>query len=779
MPRARILSTLVLAAGCAISAPQLWANTGAAAAIVDDDPAPADLAKLADTLKDSFVRVEWTGQYDKGEAPSSSWSAWRGGTRSGESSRQSESWEQLIRDERPLERSGMVLSPTRVLTADLLLHPRFIRSIAVRHGSQVVDAKVVAHVERQNAVILELAQPLTGAKSLSFDKAKPGPYYLVQHAPREDGWLIAVGAAPGRVSVTSTERRYISGPMEALLVDRQGTPVGASMIGELAADDSWKGSPADWPSIAAADMTKQLAALESTAGAAVPRIALTFRSPRGKGDGHSGRWSMGQDADVHAEITEWNGSGVLLDPSTVLILAALPPKVTARLEGVKVIFADGTQRTATFAGSLRDYGAFLAKLDKPAPSAPKLDADPIQSHRDTLLFKAEIAVQGETRTAYYTHERISAFEPGWRRQLMPQIAPSREGFRGYQGGPDSLNFIFDAKGELIAIPIARRQRVQQAERSWDSGATPMMTPIAYVTKAIGTGSGALDPDNAPLSEAEENRLAWLGVEMQAMDEELARINNVSDQTSGGQTGAIVSFVYPNSPASKAGIEAGDILLRLHIEGQPRPLEIQLEADRFGGMFQQFFSMLDQIPEEYLDQIPSPWGSAENIVTRSLTDVGFGTPYRIEYVRNGTLMNVELKVEQGPAHYGGAPRFKSESAGLTVRDITYEVRRFFQLKPEDPGVIISKVERGGKSAVAGLKPYEIVTSVNDTPIKTIADFENAIKPGGELRLSVKRMTEGRLVKLRLDAPAAPAGEPAKPAEPQPAPAGAKDDNKPGQ
>jgi hypothetical protein len=35
------------------------------------------------------------------------------------------------------------------------------------------------------------------------------------------------------------------------------------------------------------------------------------------------------------------------------------------------------------------------------------------------------------------------------------------------------------------------------------------------------------------------------------------------------------------------------------------------------------------------------------------------------------------------------------------------------------------------------------------VKSAADFEKAIAEGGEYRLNVKRMTTGRIVKIRLD------------------------------
>ena len=66
----------------------------------------------------------------------------------------------------------------------------------------------------------------------------------------------------------------------------------------------------------------------------------------------------------------------------------------------------------------------------------------------------------------------------------------------------------------------------------------------------------IDPSNVPLTEQEESRLAWVGVELQPLNKELARANNVSKLTRDGQIGALVSYVYPGSPAEKAGVEVG-------------------------------------------------------------------------------------------------------------------------------------------------------------------------------------------------------------------------------
>ncbi|MCK4624001.1 MAG: PDZ domain-containing protein, partial [Phycisphaerae bacterium] len=260
----------------------------------------------------------------------------------------------------------------------------------------------------------------------------------------------------------------------------------------------------------------------------------------------------------------------------------------------------------------------------------------------------------------------------------------------------------------------------------------------------------IDKANIPLTEEEESRLAWMGVELQGLNKELARINNVSDLTNDGATGALVSYVYPGSPADKAGIEVGLVMLRIHAEDQPKPIEVRVESYGFAGRAFPW-DRLDTVPEQYYDRIPRPWPSRENTVTRALTDLGFGKKYYVEFFSDGKIVKKDFKVIVSPPHYDTAKRHKSKPLGLTVRNLTYELQRYFQKKPGDPGVIISKIEPGSKASVSGLKPYEIITHVNGKEVADVKEFGKLIKDQAELQLLVKRMTRGRTVKIKLPPP----------------------------
>lgn len=735
------------------------------------DPAPppktpAEVAAMAEKLGASLVRVEVTPKYDKGESPGDDrYSAWRMYSSRADDDLDSgawENWERLVQEDRPAERGGFLIAPDRVFTVDPGLHPRFIKGIRVRFGEQTVAAHPVAWPARGAGVVLQLDQPLTDAKPLMFDPTKAGPYLGVSYAKRGGEWVTRVAGLPSGVALTSDGRRFTPGSGSFVVIDRDGNPVTLTGTGDFPVDGSWKQLPSGWNMVNQSQMDDALAALEADAAKNLLRVTLNFRSPRNAGEHSMDPYGYG--GAQQAEITEWNGLGLIVDDKTALVFANLKPKVTARLERVRLFSADGKEIKAVFGATLKDWGAFTVKLETPVSTPVRFSSESVLSQRGRLLLEAAATVRGETRTVYFSHTRFDAYFTGWKGEVFP--AAALETVAPGSGETAYSSFTYGMDGSLIAVPIEQREQVTTQDRySSYSGRTHAM-PVALLNRVLHEGAGAIDAENRPLSEEEENRLAWLGVEMQGMDPDLARANNVMEQTNGGESGGIVTYIYPDSPATKAGIKSGDIILRLHVEGHPKPLEVSIHESPMYGMMDQFWAALDRVPEEYLDRIPKPWGSAETALTRALTDIGFGTPFVADVWRDGKVMKVPMTITQGPPTYDAAAQYKSESAGLTVKNLTYEVRRYLQLKPDDPGVIIARVERGGKASIAGLKPFETIRSINDQPVMNVKDFERLIAQGGELKLAVKRMTQGRTVKITLDP--AKAGKGDKEATTSPAP-----------
>ena len=700
----------------------LLALAWAGGARADDEPRPPeqDMAVI-DRLMTSFVCVEYTLQYDKGEPPvvvhapaGDGCCGWGSG-------------EMYVREERPLEASGIVLSDDSVLTRDLMIEPRFVKETAVRLGDDSVSADIAGYARREAAVFLKLSRPLEHAQPATFDATAAGPYFCADRYIENAVWTTTMGAWTLEAKMDEQGGRRFEPTGTGLIVNGDGVPAGVAMGAPQPTPDAWRGTPADWPMLTAREMESILARLDAAAAQALLRTRLHFRSPKAS---ERDDWRASEEE----RATELHVVSLLLDEEHILVLASLPPKATARLTGIAVHCADGTTAEAQFARSLKDYGAFTATLAAPRRGALLWSARHVRDMRHTLLLRCEMRIQGDGHVMHWNRCRPDRHELGWRRQTYPVFRDQRENI-----------FLFEPDGRLAAIPLTRREDVAARDRWYSDDA--LMISVTDLGFLRGDLAAFSDPNNVPLPEESESRIAWLGLELQALNAELARASGISALTNDGEFGALVSFVYPDSPAAAQGIRQGDVLLRIHAPDRPRPYDVSVEEEwsGYGGFG---WDGMDDVPVEYMLDMPPPWPSRDNVFTRTLTEIGLGAECAAEFLREGETRQAPFVVTAAPPHYDAAPRRRSDALDLTVRDLTYEVRRHYQKAPSDPGVIVSRVEPGGKAAVAGIRPYEIITHVGETPLYGVEDFERLAGEGPEVQFSVQRMTRSRQVRIAL-------------------------------
>lgn len=709
-------------------------------------PAAASSASdPAERLRPSLVRVEYTLKYDAGQPPQTpGWaercpSCGRYHVQPGS---------EYVDDERPMEAPGYLVSPTRVVTGDLFLQSRFIDSIQVRFGDRVVSARPVAHAIDHYAMMLELDEPIPDTRPLSFAADSEGPYRTAHWQLSDARWSVELRPLSLEAAVTSADgaERFVPVPSRGLVIDGDSAPVGMVMNQTLPADGSWRGSPEKWEWIERADLEGLYQTVDAAAALTLPRVELGFR----RGRASPSLDMFGDDSDDENSITERHALGVLVDEDTMLVLTSLNARVTARMERLTVHMPDGERLSAQFVGSLRDYGAIVIRLDEPQSRPMTLDRQPIQRLGQQLLIAGEIELHGRNRVSRFGHTRIAGFDHGWRRNVYPDVA----------GDTENL-FLFDTEGALVAMPILRRKPATESNRYYSED--PTLTATGQIASLFDDLGSHLDPSNVPQSEEEELRLAWLGVEMQALDEELARMYNVSELTDDGMSGALISYVYDGSPAAEAGLRQGDLLLRIHTDRRPRPIDVTADEDPF-AMWGGFpWDQYDELPEDYFEMMPPPWPGAVNSVNQALTEIGFGNHVRLEIHRDNESRMLDLTVVQGPPHHLAAARHEDKATGLTLSDLTYEVRRYFQKGDGDPGLVVSGIEMGSRASVAGLKPFEIVTHINDEPLHSVGDLKRLLEQHTDLRLNVERMHRTRIVRItrpaddRIDEPAEDAPE----------------------
>ena len=693
-----------------------------------DNPPRLTAERLAD-VEAALVRVELELQYADGEAP-------YGVLDQDPGSRQQplHRLADVVLEERPLETTGFLVAPDLVVAMDPTVHPRFIRTIRVRHGDAGTTATVTAYGTDRWVVWLRLDQPIPGTRPLTFTRGVAAQ--VVTSYRFEGGMLTDVLPFPGRLQRIEGGALFRVAENQGIAIDREGRPLGLVLSRRLPLDDGWQGSPEAWPRIGAEGHATHLATLRSQVRQRMPRVRLSFRSPRNP-QGPQDRFRFGDSPDGEEEVpTELDVAGILVAERRVVIPTRLRPRTTARLERITVHVPGREPIPARFEASFRDLGALVAVLDEDAGPVVPLDQGPLQDLVEHLVLQAEVEIQGENRIEFLHHARIGGLRVGPRLEPYPELAdPTAVG----------RTHLFRTNGALLALPLRPRDRFAPETPGY-AAPEPVLTPARLLAAALRDLPTSADPANVPRSEADEDRVAWLGTELQPLSRDLARANGVSALTRDGESGALVTYVHPESPAARAGIRPGAILLRLTAERVPVPLEVQVEED---GMRAQPFpwDRLDDIRDQFFDRLPTPWAPVANGFVRLLTDLGFGTRYRLAYIVDGVVREETFTVEPGPVDYESAPRHTSEPLGLTVRDLTYEVRRYMQRNAEEPGVVVSNLVPGSRASVAGLKPFEVITHVGGEAVRDVADFERLTRGEAELQFTVKRMAKGRIVSLR--------------------------------
>jgi serine protease Do len=170
---------------------------------------------------------------------------------------------------------------------------------------------------------------------------------------------------------------------------------------------------------------------------------------------------------------------------------------------------------------------------------------------------------------------------------------------------------------------------------------------------------------------------WLGVEIQEVTADLAQSFGLEKPE-----GALVASVDKDSPAAKAGLERGDIVLKFN--GQPIQDEHELPA----------------------------------LVAQ--TEINKKVP--IDVLRNGKHLSLDVTV--GELKEAKVETAKAEEQtgnwGMQVGDITPDIAQQFHLST-NKGVVIRRVAPDSPAADAGVQPGDVVLEVNHERVASVSDF----------------------------------------------------------
>jgi serine protease Do len=175
---------------------------------------------------------------------------------------------------------------------------------------------------------------------------------------------------------------------------------------------------------------------------------------------------------------------------------------------------------------------------------------------------------------------------------------------------------------------------------------------------------------------------WLGVVIQKVTPELAKSFNLKESE-----GALVSDVMEESPASKADIRRGDVIVSF-----------------------------DGHPIKEMEQLPKLVAATE-----------IGKRAKLGLIRDGKSLEVgvtvgELKDEKREARE--TPETE-KNYGLVVQNITPEIARHLNLK-DRRGVIVTDIQPGSPAEGADLRAGDIIVEINKKPLRSVADFKELMK-----------------------------------------------------
>jgi len=180
--------------------------------------------------------------------------------------------------------------------------------------------------------------------------------------------------------------------------------------------------------------------------------------------------------------------------------------------------------------------------------------------------------------------------------------------------------------------------------------------------------------------------AWLGAETQVMTRDISTAMGLD-----GRKGVRVTQIIPDSPADKAGLKAGDILLRM--DGQVIAASTPSDEELFDNLIRQY---------------------------------KVGAEAELQGQRDGQTMKWQATLGKQPKPAADLAEYKDELFEFTARELSLNDRVNERLKESQSGVRISAVSAGGWAALANLGPGDVLFSVDDQEVDSIETLKRLMK-----------------------------------------------------
>jgi serine protease Do len=385
------------------------------------------------------------------------------------------------------------------------------------------------------------------------------------------------------------------------------------------------------------------------------------------------------------------GSGFIIDASGLIVTNN---HVIAGAEEINVILADDTILRAQIVGrdTVTDLALLKVEAKQPLPEIKWGDSNKARVG-DWVLAVGNPFGLGGSVTAGIVSARARDIHAGPYDDFLQTDAPIN---RGNSGGP-----LVNLAGELIGINTA------------------IYSPTGG---SIGIGfaipSSLARPVIEQLQKNGKVERGWVGVRIQAVTDEIAESIGLDKPR-----GALVTDVDQNSPAAKAKLQPGDVILSF--DGKP------IERTR---------------------QLP-----------RLVAETPADKTVKLTLWRDGKESSVDIKI--GPLNPDklataapAAPPSKDiatiDTIGMSLAKVTSELRRDLELPEDTKGVVVVDVDEGGPAAKRGVQAGDVVAAIGRDAItapEQVPDKVEAARKAGRKLVLVKIERDGaaQFVALPVD------------------------------
>jgi serine protease Do len=359
------------------------------------------------------------------------------------------------------------------------------------------------------------------------------------------------------------------------------------------------------------------------------------------------------------------GSGFIIDPTGYVVTNN---HVVANADKVTVIFQDNSKHPAKVIGRDSKTDLALLKIDTKDPLPYVGWGDSNETHvGDWVLAVGNPFGLGGTVSSGIISARGRDIHSGPYDDFL-QIDASIN--RGNSGGPT-----FNLEGQVIGI--------NTAIYSPNGGSVGIGFAIP---------SSLAKPVIEQIKEHGKVDRGWLGVQIQEVTPEIAKSLGLSQPE-----GALVAEVSDGSPAAKAGVKQGDVILSFngHDIHKVRDLPIIVAQTRVG---------------EKADV--RVWRDGKELTE----DVAIGQ------------MPENPKIAQNDQGGGGDQEQTSGASalGLKLAPLSENMRRRAAVPKSVKGVVVTGIADDSPLAALGIQPGDVIQSVNQQPVTTPQQAEARLK-----------------------------------------------------